>query len=106
MKKMGTQTILFAQPPCLIGHANVVGKKEGEGPLRDSFDEIASDDTFGEATWEKSESAMQKRALALALDKASQPPSGLDFVFAGDLLNQCIGSSYAARGMEFPFFGL
>ena len=105
-KKLGRQTVALANPPTLAGHANVVGKKEGEGPLASSFDLISSDDTFGEATWEKSESAMQKQALALALDKAGQAASAMDWLFAGDLLNQCIGSSFAARGQDIPFFGL
>lgn len=105
-KKLGSQTAVLANPPSLAGHANVVGKKEGEGPLASSFDYIASDDSFGEATWEKAESTMQKQALALALDKAGQPASKLDWLFAGDLLNQCIGSSYAAREQSTPFFGL
>lgn len=105
-KKLGRQTVALANPPTLAGHANVVGKKEGEGPLASSFDLIGSDDTFGEATWEKSESAMQKQALALALDKAGQAASTMDWLFAGDLLNQCIGSSFAARGQDIPFFGL
>ena len=102
-KKLGRQTVALANPPTLAGHANVVGKKEGEGPLASSFDLIGSDDTFGEATWEKSESAMQKQALALALDKAGQAASAMDWLFAGDLLNQCIGSSFAARGQDIPF---
>ena len=105
-KKLGGQTAALANPPSFAGWANVAGKKEGEGPLAATFDYIDSDDTFGEATWEKSESAMQKQALALALDKAGQPASALDWLFAGDLLNQCIGSSYAARGQNIPFFGL
>ena len=105
-KKIGTQTAALANPPTLAAWANVVGKKEGEGPLAATFDYIDSDDTFGEATWEKSESAMQKQALGLALNKAGQAASALDWLFAGDLLNQCIGSSYAARGQDIPFFGL
>lgn len=105
-KKLGSQTAVLANPPTLAAWANVVGKKEGEGPLAAAFDYIDSDDTFGEATWEKSESAMQKQALALALNKAGQAASNLDWLFAGDLLNQCIGSSYAARGQQVPFLGL
>ena len=105
-KKLGAQTAALANPPSFAGHANVVGKKEGEGPLARSFDYIAQDDTFGESSWEKSESAMQKQALSLALDKAGQPAGTLDWLFAGDLLNQCIGSSYAAREQNIPFFGL
>ena len=105
-KKLGGQTAALAHPPIFLGYANVVGKKEGEGPLAKYFDSISSDDTFGEATWEKSESAMQKNSLSLALEKAGLPASGLDWLFAGDLLNQCIGSGYAARGQDIPFFGL
>jgi stage V sporulation protein AD len=105
-KKLGEQTVALAVPPSFAGHANVAGKKEGDGPLADSFDLISADDTFGESTWEKSESAMQRQALTLALDKAGQSASNLDWLFAGDLLNQCIGSSYAARAEGVPFFGL
>ncbi len=105
-KKLGSQTAALANPPSFAGHANVVGKMEGEGPLADSFDYIAADDTFGESSWEKSESAMQKQALNLALNKAGQSASNMDWLFAGDLLNQCIGSSYAARESNIPFFGL
>ncbi|MEA4932178.1 MAG: stage V sporulation protein AD [Lawsonibacter sp.] len=105
-KKLGSQTVALANPPSFAGHANVVGKKEGEGPLTNSFDYIAEDVTFGESTWEKSESAMQKQSLRLALNKSGQSVSNLDWLFAGDLLNQCIGSSYAAREQNVPFFGL
>lgn len=105
-KKLGSQSAALSQPPSIVGYANAVGKKEGKGPLADSFDYIAPDDTFGEATWEKSESTMQKQALGLALNKAGLAASELDWLFAGDLLNQCIGSSYAAREQSVPFFGL
>ena len=105
-KKLGKQTVAFANPPSIAGHANVVGKKEGEGPLASSFDFISGDDTFGESTWEKAESAMQKQALSSALEKAKQPACQLDFLFAGDLLNQCIGTSFAVRGQDVSFFGL
>ena len=105
-KKLGRQTVAFASPPSVAGHANVVGKKEGEGPLADSFDFINQDDTFGEASFEKAESTMQRMALQNALDKAKQHTSVLDYIFAGDLLNQCIATSFAVRGQDVPFFGL
>jgi len=105
-KKIGKQTVALANPPSIIGHANVVGKKEGDGPLADSFDFVNADDTFGEKSWEKSESAMQKLALTNALNKAGQSASKMDYIFAGDLLNQCIASAFAMRGQEIPFFGL
>lgn len=105
-KKLGKQTVAFASPPSLAGHACVVGKKEGDGPLAGSFDHIEQDDTFGEKSWEKAESAMQKMALSAALDKAKQSASTLDYLFGGDLLNQCIGTAFAVRGQDVPFYGL
>ena len=105
-KKKGKQTVALASPPSIAGYANIVGKKEGDGPLKASFDHIEQDDTFGEKSWEKAESAMQKLALAAALDKAKQPASAMDYIFAGDLLNQCIGSGFAVRGQDIPFYGL
>lgn len=105
-KKLGGQTVCFANPPSIAGHANVVGKKEGDGPLSSSFDFIEQDDTFGEKSWEKAESAMQRMALSSALDKAKQPASQIDFLFGGDLLNQCIGTGFAVRGLGIPFYGI
>ena len=49
---------------------------------------------------------MQKLALSSALDKAGLSASALDYILAGDLLNQCIGSGFAVRGQDVPFFGL
>ena len=105
-KKLGRQTVALAHPPSVAGHANVVGKKEGEGPLADSFDQINQDDSFGEKTWEKAETAMQKLALSSALDKAGLSASALDYILAGDLLNQCIGTTFALRPTNVPFLGL
>ena len=96
----------FSNPVVLVSCGNCVGKKEGEGPLGACFDYIDKDDTFGQSSWEKAERAMQKQALTSALEKAGVAVSGLDYLFAGDLLNQCISSGYAARGQDVPFFGL
>ena len=105
-KHIGKQSVALPQPPSIAGHACVVGKKEGEGPLRDSFDLINDDSFFGEQTWEKAESTMQKTALGLALDKAKLSQSAVEYVFAGDLLNQCIGSTFGLRDMGIPFWGI
>ena len=105
-KKLGRQTTALQAPPSVLASAAVVGKKEGEGPLAATFDHISQDDSFGERSWEKAESAMQKLALAAALSKAGLSVSALDYLLAGDLLNQCIGSGFAVRGQDVPFFGL
>ena len=105
-KKIGRQTAALSSPPSFLGFANVAGAKEGEGPLAATFDLLSQDDTFGESSWEKAECAMQKQALTLALEKAGLTSGQLDWLFAGDLLNQCISSSFAARAQHIPFFGL
>jgi len=106
MKRIGTQTVRLAHPPAIIGHACVVGKKEGEGPLKDSFDHISEDSYFGEASWEKAESKMQKLAFDTACNKAEVSPADIGYLFAGDLLNQCTASAFSMRDADIPFFGL
>lgn len=104
--RVGRYTIRLDGCAAVRGYAASVGKKEGEGPLSDVFDYIDNDDTFGEKTWEKAESRMQKDTLNRALNKAGITPDTADMIFAGDLLNQCIGSSYGLREFGIPFLGL
>ncbi len=105
-KRLGKRTIALVHPPSVISFANIGGKFEREGPLADYFDELNPDSFFGEKTWEKAESAMQKKVLQRALDQAKLKPGDLDYIFAGDLLNQCIGSSFGLRDFNIPFYGL
>ena len=105
-KRLGKRTIALAHPPSVVSFANIGGKFEAQGPLAQYFDELNEDSFFGEKTWEKAESAMQKKVLQRALDQANLKPSDLDYIFAGDLLNQCIGSSFGLRDFNVPFYGL
>lgn len=105
-KKVGNSTIRFDEPPSIAAFSSVAGKKEGEGPLGACFDYVTDDDTFQEKTWEKAESRMQKEAVSRALFKAGLAPKDIDYIFAGDLLNQCIGSNYGLRDFNIKFFGL
>lgn len=86
--------------------ASVVGKKESEGPLGDRFDWLDDTDRFGVQTWEEAESEMQRIALNVALSKAGMKDTALGAVFAGDLLNQCVGSAYGLLTFRAPYFGL
>lgn len=90
----------------IISSASVVGKKEHEGPLSGSFDMHDEDDRFGMNTWEEAESQMQHLALNTALSKAKLHPSDIDVLFAGDLQNQCVGSTFGIKNYEIPYFGL
>ncbi len=103
---MARETVVFQNKPKIIATASVVGKKESEGPLSSFFDITVPDGHFGEKTWEKAESKFQKTAFEEALKKASLSPENIGCILSGDLLNQCIASSFAARDSDIPFLGL
>ena len=68
-QRMGAQTVALRDPPSVLSYACVGGKFEKQGPLGNCFDLLEEDSFFGEKTWEKAESAMQKKALNKALEK-------------------------------------
>ena len=103
-KRIGNQTLAMTTPVPVAGFAAVAGKKEGQGPL--TFDYVAPDATFGEKTWEKAESKMQRDALDRAMAKAGVSEKELELLCAGDLINQCIASAFGTRGREVSFLGL
>lgn len=105
-KRIGSKTLILSSSPSIIGYAAVGAKKEKQGPLAGYFDLLSDDSSFGQKTWEKAETHMQKTAIELALQKCNTQKDQIDFLFAGDLLNQCISSAYASRDMLIPFFGL
>ena len=96
----------FDSRPVILAGACIAGKRESEGPLGKTFDATQDDTTFGEKTWEKSESRLQKDTLALLCNKAGLTPDRVDLICAGDLLNQCIGTSYGLRDCARPILGL
>ncbi|MBR0599511.1 stage V sporulation protein AD [Sinanaerobacter chloroacetimidivorans] len=104
--KLGKQTLLFRQKPRIIGAYSIVGEKEGKGPMAQWFDTILDDDTYGEKTWEKSESKMLKQSLLIALQKSGKNKEDIDTVLSGDLINQLMSSSFMARDLALPFIGL
>lgn len=105
-KKLGKQTIMFQNPPSIVATATIVGSKEGQGPLKDYFDMIIQNDLWGEDSWEKCEAKLQQETVRLALKNAKIVETQVDYLFAGDLLNQIIASSFSARSLQIPFFGL
>jgi len=102
----GIQSIQFEEPPVIISTACVAGKKEGEGPLGNQIDVVEQDEMFGTENWEAAESAMQKQAAELALEKGNLEKSDIRYLFAGDLLGQLIATSFGTGSLEIPTFGL
>ncbi len=105
-KKTGLQTIEFENRISILSTAAIAGHREGMGPLAKYYDKILEDAQWGEDTWEKTESKMQKTAISRAVEKAGVDLKDIDFLFAGDLLNQCTSSTFAFRDFGVPFLGV
>ncbi len=104
--KRGKQSFVPPIQPVLTAWASIAGKKESEGPLKTYFDKTYTDNHFGERTWELAEKKLQQIALQTLAEKAGISKSQFDLVLSGDLLNQCIGSSFTLRNQNIPHLGL
>lgn len=105
-KRLGIQTVKFDNPPTIAATASIVGPKEGQGPLASYFDEILEDELWGEKSWEKAESKILKETVNKVVSQGNKTNSDINYILCGDLLNQCISSSYAIRDSNIPFWGL
>lgn len=105
-QKVGKRTVKLDNNISIVSSAAVVGEKEHQGPLGKFFDLYYKDELFSKSSFEQAESKMQQLALGEAIKKIGLQEQELDCILAGDLLNQCIASNYAAREAEIPFLGL
>ncbi len=105
-QKRGKQSFLLAEQPVITAWASVAGKKEKQGPLGKEFDLTSEDTYFGQKSWEQGEKRMQQLALETLAKKSGMDIKQFELVFSGDLLNQCIGSSFTLRNMGIPHLGL
>lgn len=105
-KKLGNQSVKLVRPPSIISAAAIGGPKEGKGPLASYFDLTVEDEAWGEKSWEKAESKFLKETLSRVMDKAGKTSAEVDYIIAGDLLNQCIAANFGLRECSIPFFGV
>lgn len=105
-KQKGKASVLFENPPLILAAASVVGKKEGEGPLREYFDRVEIDPMLGKKTWEQAESELQTQTTSLVIEKSGLKKEDIRYYFGGDLLAQLIATSFGVMDMEFPMFGI
>ena len=106
INKRGRQSFTLPQMPVIHTWASIAGKKESEGPLAHTFDVTCQDAYFGQKTWEQAEKHMQQLALEKLAEKWGRKKNEFDLVLSGDLLNQCIGSSFSLRNTGIPHLGL
>lgn len=103
---MGKHTIYFKNKPVIIGTHTIAGPKEGKGSVGSCIDTVLEDDRFEEKTFEKAECKMLSFAIGHAILNAKKRFSDIDALVAGDLLNQIISASFAARDYSIPFIGV
>lgn len=105
-KHLGEQSVRFEKPPTILSAASIVGPKEGKGPLASYFDLILDDILWGEDTWEKAETKLLKEAIQQAVSNAKINMEQIQYILAGDLLDQLIATTFAMRELKRPFLGL
>ena len=105
MRPLGRGVWQFSLPPRILSQGAVGGRREAAGPLGGELDQTFQDTSLGKVTWEQAEAALQGEALSLALGKARLSPEDLDLVLAGDLLNQCVSSTFGLLSFQIPFLG-
>ena len=102
MHKIGKQTVCFDNPPIILQTASIVGPKEANGPMASYFDKCLEDEFWGEKSWEKAESKIIKETVLMNLMKSGLSSTDINYSFSGDLLNQCISSSFGLRELRNP----
>ncbi|AZR72312.1 stage V sporulation protein AD [Anoxybacter fermentans] len=105
MKRTG-KTIYFDSPPVITATSAIAGEMEGKGPLKDYFDKIVGDAYYDTQTFEKAERKICGENCQNLLKKANLKPEQVDFLLAGDLLNQIVTANFCARELKIPFIGL
>jgi stage V sporulation protein AD len=102
----GHQSWEFQNKPVLLATATVVGPMEGQGPLGDDFDIVHEDLMLGQKSWEQAERTLLEEAVKLAVENAGLTKEQVQFFVGGDLTNQLISNSFAARSLTIPFIGV
>ncbi len=105
-KRVGKRTVKLRNNPTIISATSIVGPKEGKGPLKEYFDIIMEDDLFGEKSWELAESKMIKTVMQKTVENINKKLDDVNYMIGGDLINQLLPSSFAARELSIPFLGI
>ncbi len=100
------RTIYFKNKPTIVGAASIAGPKESEGSIANFIEAKLDDDMFGEDSFEKAESKMLFNAIKNAINNSKKKDNEIDVLIAGDLLNQIIASTFAARNFRFGYMGV
>ena len=103
---MRGQRIVFGRQPRIVAVSTIAGPKECEGVVGRYVETPLADDMFGENTYEKAECKMLSHVIDGAISNAKLARDRVDMIVSGDLLNQIISASFAARDFSAPFLGV
>jgi stage V sporulation protein AD len=82
------------------------GPFEANGKLANDFDLLYEDLWMGKESYEKAHCELLEEAIKITLQKGKVEKEQIQFLFAGDLINQITPTSFAARTMQIPYFGI
>ena len=100
------QTIFFKNKPKIISSYSIAGPKESYSRFSPYFDLVLRDDLWDCETYELTERKMLEHIIFNAIERAKLKTSDIDALICGDLLNQIISSSFAARKFDVTYIGL
>ncbi|MBS4212118.1 MULTISPECIES: stage V sporulation protein AD [Neobacillus] len=102
----GHQSWVFQNKPMISATGVTGGPFEANGNLANDFDLLYEDLWMGQESYEKAHRILLEEAIKIALDKANIEKEKIQFLIAGDLINQITPTSFTARTMQIPYFGL
>lgn len=101
-----SRVIIFKNSPSIVSTYTVCGPKEASGNLSGYIDLKVYDDYDNQRSFELAERKMLACAIERAVKRSRIAKENVGAYIGGDLLNQIISSSFAAREFEFPFLGV
>lgn len=102
----GHQSWSYDKRPVIKAAAACGGPFEAQGALAEDFDILHDDMWLGQDSFEKAEKKLLEEACEKAIGKAGLKKEDIQFFLSGDLLNQIISSSFAARTLGIPYLGI
>ena len=104
--KKGRHTFIPSEDIFILSTCAIAGPNEGRGRFGSYYDAVLEDPDWDCKTHEKTEIKMHKFAIEKAIEKSKKAREEVDCLIGGDLLNQLVASTFAAREFEIPCLGV
>lgn len=102
----GHRTWSFSNKPIIVSSATVGGPFEAQGKIADDFDILYEDLWLGQDSYEKAEKVLLEDALLRTTEKINLRKDDIQFLLAGNLINQLTPVNFAARTIGAPYLGI